>query len=333
MKYKQLTMMQRYQIEALKKEGLSQRAIALNICVHHSTVSREFKRNSLDNSEYNAVNATVSARLRYQYKTKNRRLTKKHISFIKKYLKDGLSPEQIAGRMLLITDLKSISHETIYRYIYHNQRSGGNLCKYLRHKNKKYTKRSASYRSRGQIKNRISIDFRPKIVEEKSRVGDWEVDTIIGKNHHQAIVTLVDRNSKFTLMKKVAAKQARVVTDAIISLLKPVQAHTLTITSDNGKEFSYHEEVAKELDTEFYFANPYQSWQRGLNEHTNGLIREYFPKKKLFKEITDEQIVEVQNKLNRRPRKILGYRTPAEVFFDTITKSYVAVESGVALTI
>lgn len=318
-------MKERYQIEALKKEGLSQRAIANNICVHHSTISRELKRNSLDNNEYNAVRASISARLRYQYKSKNRRLTKKHISFIKMCIKDGFSPEQVSGRMLLLTDLRAISHETIYKYIYHNQRSGGNLYKYLRHKNKKYTKRSASYRSRGKIQNRISIDFRPKVVEDKSRVGDWEVDTIIGKNHHQAIVTLVDRNSKFTLMKKVEAKQARVVTDAIIQLLKPVQAHALTITSDNGKEFSYHEEVAKTLDTEFYFANPYQSWQRGLNEHTNGLIREYFPKKMPFINITDEQIVEVQNKLNRRPRKILGYKTPAEVFFDTITKSYLAV--------
>jgi len=325
MSYKQLTMKERYQIEALKKEGLSQRAIANNICVHHSTISRELKRNSLDNDEYNAIRASISARLRYQYKTKNRRLTKKHTSFIKMWIKDGYSPEQISGRMALVTDLRPISHETIYKYIYHNQRSGGKLYKYLRHKNKKYTKRSAMYRSRGQIKNRISIDFRPKVVEDKSRVGDWEVDTIIGKNHHQAIVTLIDRNSKFTLMKKVEAKQARAVTDAIIHLLKPVKEHTLTITSDNGKEFSYHEEVTKTLDTEFYFANPYQSWQRGLNEHTNGLIREYFPKKKLFKEITDEQIVEVQNKLNRRPRKILGYKTPAEVFFDTITKSYVAV--------
>lgn len=324
MKYKQLTMMQRYQIEALIKEGLSQRAIALNLEVNHSTISREIKRNSLDNSEYNAVNATISARLRYQYKTKNRRLTKKHTSFIKMCIKDGFSPEQISGRMSL-TELRPVSHETIYKYIYHNQRSGGDLYKYLRHKNKKYIKRTASYRSRGQIKNRIPIDFRPKVVEDKSRVGDWEVDTIIGKNHHQAIVTLVDRNSKFTLMKKVEAKQARVVTDAIIHLLKPIQAHALTITSDNGKEFSYHEEVSKVLDTEFYFANPYQSWQRGLNEHTNGLIREYFPKKMEFKNITDEQIVEVQNKLNRRPRKILGYKTPAEVFFDTITKSYVAV--------
>jgi IS30 family transposase len=115
------------------------------------------------------------------------------------------------------------------------------------------------------------------------------------------------------------------VTDAIVYLLRPVQDYTLTIISDNGKEFSYHKEIAKILDTNFYFANPYQSWKRGLNEHTNGLIREYFPKKKLFQEITDEEIVEIQNRLNRRPRKVLGYKIPAKVFFDTITKSYVAV--------
>ncbi len=167
MRYKQLTMMQRYQIEALKKEGLSQRAIANNICVHHSTISRELKRNSLDNDEYNAVNATVSVRLRYQYKTKNRRLTKKHTSYIKKSMKEGWSPEQISGRMAL-EDLRPVSHETIYRYIYHNKRSVGRLYLYLRHKNKKYTKRSATYRSRGQIKNRISIEFRPFVVEDKS---------------------------------------------------------------------------------------------------------------------------------------------------------------------
>ena len=125
-------MMQRYQIEALIKERLSQRAIALNLGIHHSTVSRELKRNSLDNNEYSAINASISARLRYQYKTKNRRLTRKHISFIKMCIKDGFSPEQVAGRMLILTSLISISHETIYRYIYHNKRSGGNLYKYWR---------------------------------------------------------------------------------------------------------------------------------------------------------------------------------------------------------
>jgi len=321
MSYTQLTMTQRYQIEALKREGLSQRTIAKNIEVHHSTISRELKRNTLDTGDYSAYRATINTRLRYQHKSKNRRLSKQHISYIKKYLKKGWSPEQIAGRML-IDGYSAISHETIYKYIYQNQRNGGKLYQYLRHKNKKYTKRTASYRSRGQIKNRIPIELRPQIVEEKSRVGDWEVDTIIGRYHHQAIVTIVDRHSKFTLMQKVEAKQAEVVKNAIIDLLKPVQAHVLTITSDNGKEFTYHQAISEALSTDFYFAQPYQSWQRGLNEHTNGLIREYFPKKTEFEPITDKQIVDVQNKLNSRPRKILGFKTPAEVFFGKIMSSY-----------
>lgn len=321
MSYRQLTMAQRYQIEALKKEGLSQRAIALNIGVHYSTISRELERNSADDGAYFALSAAISTRLRYQHKSKNRRLSKEHIGYIRKHIQEGWSPEQISGRMEL-DGLKSISHETIYQYIYSNQKSGGRLYEYLRHKNKKYTKRTASHRSRGQIKNRVSIDERPLIVEEKSRVGDWEVDTIIGKHHHQGIVTIVDRCSKFTLMKKVLSKHAEPVKQAILDLLKPIKEHTLTITSDNGKEFSYHQEISRVLNTDFYFAHPYQSWQRGLNEHTNGLIREYFPKEKEFKEITNKQIVDVQNKLNNRPRKILGYKTPAEVFFDTITKSY-----------
>lgn len=320
-------MEQRYQIEALKKEGLSQRSIAKNINVHHSTISRELKRNNLDSGAYYAHAASISSRLRYQHKKKNRRLNKEHISYIRKHLKEGWSPEQISGRMKL-DEIGSLSHETIYQYIYHNQRSGGKLYKYLRHKNKKYTKRSDQYKSRGQIKERNSIDDRPAIVETKKRVGDWEIDLIIGKHHHQAIVTIVDRCSKFTLMKKVKSKQARDVTRATIELMQPIKQHTHTITSDNGKEFSYHKEISQALETGFYFAHPYRSCERGLNEHTNGLIREWFPKDTLFEEIKNSQIVEVQNSLNNRPRKILGYKKPSEVFFDTITKSY----SGVALT-
>ena len=319
-------MTQRYQIEALKKEGLSQRSIAKNINVHHSTISRELKRNKLDNGDYYAQSASISSRLRYQHKQKNRRLNKEHISYIRKHLKEGWSPEQISGRML-VDGLNNISHETIYQYIYHNQRSGGKLYKYLRHKNKKYTKRSSQYKTRGQIKGRISIDNRPAIVETKKRIGDWEIDLIIGKHHHQAIVTIVDRCSKFTLMKKVESKKAEDVTKATIELMQPIKNYTHTITSDNGKEFSYHQEISQALESGFYFAHPYRSCERGLNEHTNGLIREWFPKNTLFEEIKASEIIEVQNSLNNRPRKILDYKKPSEVFFDTITKSY----SGVAL--
>ncbi len=323
MGYKQLTYEQRYQIEALKKEGLSNRAIALNLGVHYSTISRELKRNSLDDGEYSASGAAVSARLRYQYKSKNRKLTKGHIAYIRKHLQEGWSPEQIAGRMT-VDGLDSISHETIYQYVYSDQRKGGKLYLSLRHKHQKYHSRSGEYQRRGQLKNRVSIDERPLIVEEKSRVGDWEVDTIIGRYHHQGIVTVVDRHSKFTLMKKVPSKHAEPVKQAILDMLKPIKKYVLTITSDNGKEFAYHQEISRTLETDFYFAHPYQSWQRGLNEHTNGLIREYFPKKTEFQDISDREIINVQNKLNNRPRKVLGYRTPAEVFFAKITESYSA---------
>ena len=244
MSYRQLTMAQRYQIEALKKEGLSQRAIAVNIGVHYSTISRELERNSADDGAYFALSAAVSTRLRYQYKSKNRRLGKEHISYIRQHIQEGWSPEQISGRMD-VDGLKSISHETIYQYVYQEQAKGGKLYLHLRHKHKKYTKRTASYRSRGQIKNRVSIDERPLIVEEKSRVGDWEVDTIIGKHHHQGIVTIVDRCSKFTLMKKVPSKHAEPVKQAILDLMKPIKQYALTITSDNGKEFSYHQEISR----------------------------------------------------------------------------------------
>jgi transposase, IS30 family len=323
MSYKQLTYEQRYQIEALNKEGLSQRSIALNLGVHHSTISRELQRNSLDKGEYNASSAAISTRLRYQYKSKNRKMTKAHIKYIRKYLQEGWSPEQISGRMK-VDGLSSLSHETIYQYVYFEQSKGGKLYLSLRHKHRKYHRRSGEYQRRGQLKNRISIDERPLVVEEKSRIGDWEVDTVIGRYHHQGIVTLVDRHSKFTLMKKVPSKHAEPVKQAILDMMKPIAKHVLTITSDNGKEFAYHQEVSRVLDADFYFAHPYQSWQRGLNEHTNGLIREYFPKKTEFQEITNKQIIDVQNRLNNRPRKVLGYKTPSEVFFGKITGSYFA---------
>lgn len=323
MKYRQLTYEQRYQIEALKKEGLSDQVIAENLGVHRTTVWREVKRNSLDDGEYHASSAAISARLRYQYKSKNRKLSKVHIAYIRKHIQEGWSPEQIAGRMAL-DGLHSLSHETIYQYVYADQRKGGKLYLSLRHKHQKYHRRTGEYQRRGQIKNRISIDERPLVVEAKERIGDWEADTIIGRYHHQGIVTLVDRHSKFTLMKKVPSKHAEPVKQAIVDMMKPIRDHVHTITSDNGKEFAYHQEISRTLDTQFFFAHPYQSWQRGLNEHTNGLIREYFPKKCEFQNVTDRQIIEVQNRLNNRPRKVLGYRTPAEVFLGKITESYSA---------
>ncbi len=197
-----------------------------------------------------------------------------------------------------------VVHETIYRYIYTNKANGGKLYRSLRHKNQKYHNRSNNYKARGTIKDRVMIDKRPKIVEEKSRIGDLEIDTVIGKNHIGALVTVVDRKSKFTIIKNVPSKEARVVTQALIEMtsvplegIQPIKAITHTITSDNGKEFAYHKEVAAALDADFYFANPYHSWERGLNEHTNGLIRQYLPKKSEFIHVSKDDEVPLEGKL------------------------------------
>lgn len=321
-KYKQLTLDLRYLIFAYKNENYTITKIAELIGVNKSTVSRELKRNS-ENNYYSAQRAQIIASSRDKFKTRYRKLTNKLKLKIGKMLREGYSPDQLVGR-LKKQKIADISYETVYRYIYANQRNGGRLYKSLRHQNKKYTKRSSQYKTRGQIKNRVNISKRAKIVEDKKRFGDFEVDTIIGKDHKGAIVTLVDRKSKYTLMKIVESKHADVVTKAIIDLLYPIKHLVHTITADNGKEFSYHEEVAKTLDIKFYFCDPYSSWQRGLNEHTNGLIREYIPKKSKFDTVNTTQIVTIQNRLNNRPRKILKYYTPNEIFFKEFSRKKVA---------
>jgi len=321
-KYKQLTLGLRYQIFAYKQENYSLSKIAELIGVNKSTVSRELNRNSINNY-YSPEQAQIEATSRDKYKKRYHKLTKKLKLKIGKLLREGLSPEQLVGRIYLKHKI-SLSYETVYRYVYSNQKSNGRLYKSLRHQNKKYSKRSSQYKTRGQIKNRVNISKRPKIVESKTRFGDFEVDTIIGKDHKGAIVTLVDRKSKYTLMRIVKSKHADVVTEAIIELLQPIKHLVHTITADNGKEFSYHEEVSKALNIKFYFCDPYSSWQRGLNEHTNGLIREYIPKKSKFDNVNTTQIVTIQNKLNNRPRKILKYYTPNEVFFKEFLRKKVA---------
>jgi len=322
MKYTQLTLSKRYHISALKKQGFSQKEIAKEIGVHPSTISREFKRNSDTHKGYDAEIAQVKSVQREKNKKKRTSLTKRIERYIRSKLKLDWSPEQISGRMRLDIGV-SVVHETIYRYIYANKANGGRLYKYLRHKNKKYHKRSNEYKARGTIIDRTMIDKRPKIVEKKRRIGDFEIDTVIGKNHKGALVTVVDRKSKFTLIKKVPSKEAEVVKKALIEMMQPIKAITHTLTSDNGKEFAYHKDISSALEADFYFAHPYHSWERGLNEHTNGLIRQYLPKKSEFLHISKEEIITIQNRLNHRPRKVLGYKTPYEVFFGELHKKLV----------
>ena len=309
MKYTQLTQEERYQIYALLKAGHSQTEIAMILNRHKSTISREIQRNT----GLRGYRPQQAQRLTDERKaTKAQpRISDNVWADVIRLLRQDWSPEQISLWLKAEYDI-TISHEWIYQYILHDKLSGGNLYRHLRCQ-KQRRKRYGSYSRRGQLIDRVSIDERPSIVDQRQRIGDWELDTIIGKGHQQAIVSLTERKSRYTLIRKVKRKTAESVSDAIIHLLKPLAHHVKTLTSDNGKEFANHKIIAKALNADFYFAHPYASWQRGLNENTNGLIRQYFPKNRDFTTITQKQINQVMDKLNNRPRKCLGIKTPNQV--------------------
>ncbi len=309
MSYTQLTREQRYQIYALKKEGHNRTAIARNVGVHKATVSRELTRN-LGARGYRPKQADELAQQRQKQRVRPR-ITVAQWRQVEELLRQEWSPEQISGRLALEAQ-RSISHERIYQYVYADKARGGTLSRHLRCR-KQRRKRYGSYSRRGQIPNRVLIDQRPQVVAQKARLGDWEADTIIGLCHQQAIVSLVERKSKLTRLAKVARNTAESVANAMTTQLESLEVKT--ITSDNGREFARHQQIGQSLKADFYFAHPYHSWERGLNENTNGLVRQYFPKKSDFSKITGSQINKVVERLNHRPRKTLGYKTPHEVFF------------------
>lgn len=229
-------------------------------------------------------------------------------------LSEQWSPEQIAAVV------GGVSHERIYQWIYAEKAAGGTQWQQLR-QHKPYRKRGGLYKRRQPIMGRRSIEERPAEVELRERIGDWEADTIIGKNQKQAIVTLVERRTGFLCIKHVKRKTASAVSKAIVELLKPYKDQVHTITSDNGTEFANHEFVSKRLESDFFFAHPHSSWERGSNENTNGLIRQYFPKGSDFSTLRPKDIRHVMNRLNNRPRKRLGFKTPAELFLTTSNRA------------
>jgi IS30 family transposase len=227
-------------------------------------------------------------------------------------IREDWSPEQINGH-LKDNDQPSVCPEWIYQYIYINKRSGGDLHTHLRCQ-KQRRKSYGSIGRRSQIRNKVSIEKRPEIVDLRNRVGDREADTVIGKQEHSVLVTLVERKTRFTVATKAANKTARSVTDAICDYLKPYRDRVLTLTYDNCRGFAYHEEIARELTAEGFFAYPYHSWKRGLNENTNGLIWQCVPKGKDIDDLNDEDVAEIIEKINMRPRKCLGFKTPNQLF-------------------
>ena len=309
---KHLTHEERYEIKALNSSGFSARKIGKQLNRHHSTISRQLKIGRINSGKYSPIRAKNHSLFAKKLSGITRRkLTGKLWHAVRNMLIHRWSPEQIAGRIELELAV-SISHTAIYSRIWSDKEPRVLQC--LRHKGKKYKRRGVP--KRRLIPNRTDISQRPDIIEEKSRIGDWEADTIIGKNHQGAIVSIVDRKSKFTLLKQVDSKQSQLVSGAMNKLLLPHKNAVKTITYDNGCEFVKHEDVNAKIGCESYFCTPYHSWERGLNEHTNGLVRQFFPKKTNLKLVTNMEVKAVQNLLNNRPRKVLQYKTPNEVFYD-----------------
>ena len=310
-----LTEMQRYTISAMQEAGDSRKSICEKIGKDKSVLSRELRRNcDRRTGKYHPDLAQRMYEKRLKEKPKFIYFTEKIKQKVINELENDWSPEQIAGRAKLKGE-KCVSHETIYRYVWADKKLGGHLYKHLRNRGKKYKNRGNYKSSRGIIKERVSIEERPKIVDKKNRFGDLEVDTVIGKNHKGALLTITDRVSLMEWIEKLSGKNATELAKKMVKVLKPFGELLHTITSDNGKEFAEHKRISENLQIDFYFAHPYKSCERGCNENANRLIRQYIPKKTNLDTVDNQYVKMVQTKLNDRPRKKLGFVTPNEYFF------------------
>lgn len=318
MSHSHLTRDDRVELGALLRAGLSKAEIARQLGKHRSSISREIARNPHTNpSGYHArVAVRRTSERRLSANQRFRRITPG--SCLERYcetaLAYGYSPEQIAGKKQFVLGESVICHETIYRWVYQQKPE---LKKYLRRKGSKYRRRRGTHareQAREEAKKRW-IEQRPLVVEERSRIGDWEGDTLVGAGHSGYIASLVDRKSGYLQAAKLQRANGQAFRDATVDLLGVLpaqQRHTLTL--DNGVEMSEYEAIERRSGLMVYFAQPYHSWERGTNENTNGLIREYFPKKSRFDRVTQEMVDRAVQKLNNRPRKRLNYQSPQTVF-------------------
>ena len=314
--YQHLVKEERYYIWQALRDGKSQQEIATALGRHPSTISREIKRNKYPQAHtYTYFWAMHLWRIRKQWghEKKHRKLTPVIEQMIVLLIRQYLSPEQVSGYLKQHHNL-FISHETIYRFIYSDHTRHRALKPYLRQGHKHRRKSYGSGARASLIPDRISITERPQIVESKQRLGDWECDTVIGLDRKSVLVTVVDRSSLFTCSSRVYSRTANVVCAAIIRLLRPHKDKVKTLTFDNGSEFVQHKKIAKALDAKTYFAHPYSSWERGINENTNGLLRQFFPKRTDFAKVSWKQLKNAVDNLNNRPRKTRGYQTPNQLF-------------------
>lgn len=317
--YKQFTYEQRVLLSQYLKLNWSKQKIADQLGVHKSSIYRELDRNSSEGSYklYTAYQANLRSDLRAENKGRKSKITGLLKIEIDSLVGKKWSPEQIQGRSDL-DGYEKVSHECIYQYIYDDKKKGGVLYKNLRQAHRTRRRRRNTYDKRGIIKDRISIEHRPKVVQEQKRYGDWEADTIVGSHHKSQIATLVERKSLFVQIVKLPSKSAITTRLQIARKMKKYKSKCHTITVDNGKEFADHLKLGKNLDAKIYFAHPYSAFERGCNENVNGLIRQYLPKKTDFRFVDSRMIKKIELNLNDRPRKKLGFKTPNEVFLKTV---------------
>jgi IS30 family transposase len=314
MKYHQITHEERYRISALRREGGWPAAIARRLGRHRSTISRELQRNcSPWDGGYRPSKAQEQANGRRSRSRRNRRFDGRDWKLVETLLRADWSPEQVAGSLQKTGQL-SISHETIYRYVWADRAQGGDVYRHLRCATKRRRKRYGRYDSRGRLAGKRHVSERPAAAQRRPAVGHWEIDTVMGTGNDHCIVTLVERATGYLLIGKLAARNMDEAARRTIELVRKHPEKFRTITADNGTEFHSYKDVETATGVKFYFATPHHSWERGTNENTNGLIRQYLPKRTSMKRVTQRDCNAIQKKLNTRPRKRYDYQTPEDRF-------------------
>lgn len=311
--YRQLTSGERYAIAALKRQGCTKAEIANELGRHPSTIGRELRRNERSGGAYVAFVAEQMCRARRSRSRRNRRFRPEDWALVVSRLQEEWSPEQIAGRLRSAGALR-ISHETIYRYIWEDRRRGGQLYLHLRGARKKRRKRYGRYDSRGRLAGKRPISERPPGAENRSRVGHLEGDTMLGSSDKHCVLTLVDRRTGYLLLGKLQARTTEATNRRATALIRRTQRRVRTVTVDNGTEFHGYKTIEAATGARFYFATPHHSWERGTCENTNGLLRQYLPKRKSIAHVSQADCNRIARRLNDRPRKRLGFLTPAECY-------------------
>ncbi len=313
MSYRQITFEERYTLGLLRRRGLSPAAIARVLGRHRSTILREVRRNrATSDGTYRPQLADWYARGRRSRSRRNRRFPAADLALVRRFLEQQWSPEQVAG-YLRRHRLLRISHETIYRYIWADKRHGGDLYTHLRGAQKQRRKRYRSYDSRGRVAGKRPITDRPAAVETRAQVGHWEADTVLGPGR-PCILSMVERKTGYVVIGKLRARTTAEVNRRATQLIRRQPRPVRTITADNGTEFHRYAAIEEKTQARFYFATPHHAWERGTNENTNGLFRQYLPKRQSMADLTQHACNRIAAKLNTRPRKRLGYRTPEECY-------------------